>query len=302
MTTDGKRAETDMNDAPTPTPAAVVIAHDKPRQLRRLIDAIDPMPVFLHVDANTPAALYEQMTADLPERVRLLPRQRCGWATYGVLAAELQGYRAALEHTDAAHIALLSGADYPLASTRHIEAALAARAGRSFVEFFRLPQRRWPPLAGYDRFYFRNWPWRRRRLLLPIPRRVPAGLRPAGGSPSKILARGHAERLLAVLDARPEIERFFRRAWAPDEVLVPTVLTSPAVSPGWENEVAGSAPAFFIDWGVIPKKNPPWLGPADFDRIAQAARRTDSPALFARKFADDADEITGRIDAELRGG
>ena len=92
------------------TPAAVVlIAHDKPRHLARLVAALDGLPIFLHVDRNTPDELFHAMTDDLPDRVRLLPRLDAGWARFEVLAAELSGYRAAYQETDAEHIILGTG-------------------------------------------------------------------------------------------------------------------------------------------------------------------------------------------------
>ena len=46
--------------------------------------------------------------------MRLLPRISSGWASFGLVEAELAGYRAACAETEAHHVVLMTGADYPL--------------------------------------------------------------------------------------------------------------------------------------------------------------------------------------------
>ncbi|WFR66460.1 hypothetical protein P9139_16845 [Curtobacterium flaccumfaciens] len=88
--------------------------------------ALAPFPVLLHCDAGTPDDVFAAMTADLPGRVQVLPRMRTGWAKWENVAAEVAGYRAALASTDAGHVAVLTGSDYPLASADEIAGLLAA--------------------------------------------------------------------------------------------------------------------------------------------------------------------------------
>nr|WP_246308868.1 beta-1,6-N-acetylglucosaminyltransferase [Kineosphaera limosa] len=266
--------------------------------MHRLIDALDPFPVFLHVDAGASAPMFAELTADLPARVQVLPRLRTGWASAGLAVAELVGYRHALAATDATHVALLSGSDYPLASTEVITRRLSADLDRSLVSFHDLPYERWGLLRGYDRFLFRQRAWRRHRLLDPLPRPWPRDIHPAGGSQMKILSRRHADRLVAVLSRRADLRRYFSTVWIADEVLVPSVLTSPFFSPNWAAEVSGVRAPWFMDWGGVGRQSPRWLQPGDFDAIATAAR--EDGALFARKFGDDSGALLDRIDAELR--
>ena len=280
-------------------PAVVLVAHDKPRHLRRLLEALAPLPVFLHVDANTDDRLHAEMTADLRAGVRLQPRLRAGWARFEVLQAELEGYRAALAETDAEHVIVATGADYPLASVKTIVRRLAGQPDRSYAEVLPLPVPEWGPLGGYDRFLFRSRPWRGHRLAWPVPRRIPRGLRPAGGAQTKILSRGHAQRVLDVLDERPELVRWFRRCWTPDEVMVPTLLRS-ELGPTLAEQVSSAPHPWYIDWGDVPAKNPRWLGLSDLDALRTAADRSEVPALFARKFAEDSQELVTAVDQQLR--
>jgi hypothetical protein len=280
-------------------PAVVILAHGNPQHLHRLIAALQPLPVFLHVDAATPDAVLAAMLFRLPETVRLLPRLTTGWASYGLAEAELSGYRAALTQTNADHVVLCTGSDYPLASADEIAATLAGYAGLSWAEIDALPIKDWGPLRGYDRFLWRNRVRDRRRAWSPIPRPWPRGLRPTGGSQLKILARRHAERLLGVIDERPDLVSYFHEVWIPDETLVPSLLSSPFSGIDLSRELVDGPSAWYIDWASKPSSSPRWLGTDDLPALA-AARRRSTPALFARKFDESATEVLDAIDAELR--
>lgn len=280
-------------------PAVVILAHANPQHLHRLIEALQPMPVFLHVDAATADDVAAAMVDGLPRTVRLLPRRRTGWASYGLVEAELAGYRAALTETEADHLVLCTGADYPLASADAITATLAGYAGKSWLEIDSLPIKDWGPLFGYDRFLWRNRVRDRSREWSPIPRPWPKGLRPAGGSQLKILARPHAERVLGVLDERPDLASYFREVWIPDETMVPSLLSSRFSGIDLSTELVTGPRAWYIDWGPKPSPSPRWLGPEDLPALVEARRRS-VPALFARKFDESATEVLDAIDAELR--
>ena len=118
--------------APDASLACVVLAHADPTHLHRLVDALDPFPVFVHCDARTSDDAFAAMADGLPERASLMPRHRTGWARFENVEAEIEGYRLALETTDATHVALLTGSDYPIASSVEIAELLAENvAGRS---------------------------------------------------------------------------------------------------------------------------------------------------------------------------
>lgn len=278
----------------------VVLAHDNPAQVRRLIGALDPLPVFLHVDASTPDDQFTSMTRGLPDRVDILPRLKAGWAHPNVLAAELAGYRRALATTDATHLILATGADYPLASVAAIHRALDDHPGSSVLDLFRLPHSWWGRLRGYDRFVFRHWVWRRRRLWLPIPRRIPSGLVPAGGSQTKILTREHAQRLLEVWDEYPRLGGYFRSCWTPEEVAIPTLLSTTRLGIAEPGEVIAGQHPWFIDWGPARSPSPRWLTEGDLPALSAARHRPGFPALFARKFGDASGPVLDLIDRELR--
>ncbi len=289
-----------MTTTPVGAPACVVLAHNDPAQVRRLITALDPFPVFLHCDRRTPDDVFGAMTDGLPDRCRVLPRLRTPWATWNAVAAEISGYRAALAGTDAGHIVMLSGSDYPLVSTDRITEYLAGRSGQSIAAFGPFPRAAWRG-GGMQRLRYRYRAFRRHMLVLPIPRRVPADVAPAGGSVLKVLARHHVQQLVDTYDARPDLVAFWRSSWCADETFVPTIMNTPAFVPDWA-EAHVDADLWFIDWRGGGGKSPEWLTTAHLPALAQRSRATvGEPALFARKFSSTIDpDVIDEIDSTLR--
>ncbi|MET0989427.1 MAG: oligosaccharide flippase family protein [Glaciihabitans sp.] len=293
---------TDPNQPAVPPPttalACVSLAHTDPVQLRRLIDALDPFPVFLHCDPKTAPEVFAEMTADLPERVTILDRVETGWAKWGNVEAELVGYRAALDQSNATHIAVMTGTDYPLASTAEIAEILAEFPDKSIASVNPLPHGDWGRDGGFARLRYRHWAVGKRMLRLPIPRRLPRDVVPAGGPQMKILARKHAEIVLHAAETRPDLVDFWRRSWVADETFVPTILNSPGFAPHWENEHE-SASAWWVWWGERPSKSPTWLGLDFRDEILSGRKYgQDFPRLFARKFSTaQSTELLDAIDA-----
>ena len=282
--------------------ACVVLAHADPAHLRRLVDALDPFPVFLHCDVGTSDAVFDEMTADLPSRATVLPRIGTGWAKWQNVAAELAGYRAALQQTDATHVALLTGSDYPLASSAEISALLHAHRGRSIARYTPLPMPGWGRNGGLDRLRYPHFAHRKRMIRIPVPRRLPADVVPAGGAQVKVLAREHAQAVVDVATARPDLVRFWRRSWIADETFVGSVLNSPDLVPGWAGAHVPSD-LWWIGWDGMRHKSPPWLGLDHLEPLAEArAGGIDGfPRLFARKFSSaTSGAVLDAIDRELR--
>ena len=279
--------------------AVVLMAHDKPRLLQRIVAAMAGLPVFLHVDSRVPRDRFTELTVGLPERVALVERYASDWASMALVEAELAGYRAALEGSDAEHLVLMTGSDYPLAPVTRIVDRLARLRGVSWVETKALPLRYWGPMGGYDRFIFRNRVRDRKRVWNLVPRRWPRGIRPTGGSQLKILSRHHAEQLLELVERRPDLVDYFATTWIPDEVMIPTLLNSPAFGMNWESSHVRGRHAWYIDWGRPPSPHPVELGMADLAAMQAARTRDVAPALFARKFSEGSFEVLDRVEEQI---
>jgi len=284
--------------------ACVILAHADPEQVKRLIDALDPFPVFLHVDARTPDDVFKAMTTGLPARCMLIERVATGWATWGAVEAELRGYRAALDSTDATHIALLSGSDYPLASTSEIRKLLHDHPRDSFTGVFPLPFSQWGRSGGFSRLRYRHWAFGKRMLRLPIPRALPRDITFAGGPSNKVLSREHAEIVVRAADEHPELVRFWKRTWSSDETFVYSILSTPRFAPRFFEENVPEN-LWWIAWSEVRRKSPPWLGAESIDRLL--ARKVWSgqamESVFARKFSTvESGAALDAIDGERRLG
>lgn len=281
-------------------PAAVVMAHADPVHLARLLGALAPWPVALHVDINTAPDVHAAMTDRLPATVHQLARLRTGWARWENVEAELNGYRAVLADPGVTHVVVMTGSDYPLASTGAIEAFLSDHLRTSFANNWLLPAAHWGGRSGgIARLRYPHWAVRKRMIRVPVPRRLPAKVTLAAGSQMKVLARHHAEAVLAFHDNRPGVVRFWKRSWCADESFVPSALATAV--PRWADEHVRDV-LWRIDWNRG-GKSPAWLTAADLPQLhaARFPAEGGTPRLFARKFSSDVDPgAVDLVDAELR--
>lgn len=274
--------------------AAVLLVHDQPKSALRLMQAIAPIQCFVHVDANAQEETYRMIAAELPNTAQLLPRIGAGWAHPGVLQAEVAGYRTVLLQTMAEHVILLTGSDYPLVPTNAIIRFLGGHPGLSFVRLFAVPHRGWGWTGGLDRFLVRHAVHDRHRVRRGL-RRLPSGVRPAGGSGSKVLARRHVQAVLDAIDARPDVWAFFQEAWTPDETCIPSILNSPKLGGTYPDGFEETL--FHIDW-TFGGPNPKIFTEDDL-RSLSVLTGLPRPRLFARKFGPDHAALDV-IDRELR--
>ncbi|NAZ87339.1 beta-1,6-N-acetylglucosaminyltransferase [Kineococcus indalonis] len=299
---------------------AVVLAHRDAEQVRRLLGALEDVPVVLHCDAKAPADVAGRMLQGWGERVRAQPRTSAALDSWSLVRVELDALRSALRFSSAEHVAVLSGADYPLLGVQELLAELGAWRGRSRIVSAPLPHRPWDTPRNPDggrwrtehRFLTRGddvlfvgrvplrWPWRRA---------LPPGLQVRASSQWKVFAREDVQRLLGVVDARPDLVRFWRTTLVPDESFAASVLSSPALT-GAPPLPDCHASAWFQRWPGDGSHHPAELTAQDFPALAAA--RSGAPGSpvqdpprpwFARKLSSAVSgELADRIDAELRTG
>jgi hypothetical protein len=256
--------------------------------------------------------------------VQLLPRTSGKLSSWSLVRIELAGLRAALRAASSSHVAVLTGADYPLVGLHELHQRLEAWAGRSYLLNAPIPFHRWSvprhPDGGQwrtaHRFLTRGddlitvrgiparFPWR--RPLLP-------DLELRASSQWKIYAREDVERLLRVVDTRPDVVRFWRSTFIPEESFAASVLSSPALTGGPALPLCHDVP-WYVHWPHHGAHHPAWLDLSHFDELAEhrhgppgepveleRPREGYRQALFARKFSTPASSaLLDRIDAELR--
>ncbi len=273
--------------------AYVILAHQLPEQLARLVRALDtPNALFcVHINSAVDQAVYDAAHAALAEldNVVFLRRHRLHWGSFGHVRATVEGLdELDRRSADVDYVALLTGQDYPIKPPATIERTLAQSGGRSFMAYDRLPG----GLAdGIERI--RYWHWRQIgvprgwHLKLRLPRRFPDGLVPYGGSAYWWLTREAVEYIRRFFAERPDVYRFFRHVDVPDESIFQTVLLNSPLSDRVVNDELRH-----VDWTRQPL--PAIFGVDDFETLKR------SPKLVARKFDTRVDaRILDLIDTEL---
>ncbi len=195
-------------------------------------------PVVLHIDKRVKRAAYDGLVkalGDLPN-VRFSGRHACEWGTWGIVAATQEASTIMLRHfPQVRHVYLASGSCLPLRPVDEMIRYLDERPRTDFIESVTTEDVGWT-IGGLDveRFTLRfPFSWRKQRRLfdgyvkwqrrLGFKRRIPAGIVPHLGSQWWCLTR---QTLSAILDnpERPEIDRYFRRVWIPDESYFQTLV------------------------------------------------------------------------------
>ena len=260
--------------------AHLILAHAAPDQLSRLIGALEDQHsrCFVHLDRKADLNAFAFLRDR--ERVTLVPgRVDVGWGAYSIVEATLQGFRAIVNSgEDFGYINLLSGADYPLQSPSQIHDFFTLNAGKNFMEYYSV-HGEWteavPRLTEYHLTNY-NFPgkylvqkWMNR--LLPT-RTMPAGLEPVGRSQWMSLTPDAVKYMLHYLDSHPEVVRFFKLTWAPDETIFQTILYNSPFRSSLVNDNLR-----YIDWSKG-QASPKVLTEEDLDRMLASGK------LFARKF------------------
>jgi hypothetical protein len=280
--------------------AYILLCHKAPEsviaQARQLTAAGDC--VAIHYDARAPRPEFDRIRSGLRDdpSVTFARRVRCGWGEWSLVAATLEGVRSALAaFPDATHVYLLSGDCMAIKTAEWARAFIGARDADHIecVDFRtgnwiktglreeRLIYRHYFNERAQKRLFYAALGLQRR---LGLARGLPRGLRIMIGSQWWCLRRGTAEAILGFLRARPDVLRFFRTTWIPDETFFQTLV--------WhlvpEEEIVARTPTFlmFSDYGM-----PVTFYNDHYDLLV------GQEALFARKISPEAHDLRMRLGA-----
>ena len=255
--------------------AARIAAH------RRAGDA-----VAVHVDAR--AAGMRRRLAQRFEgdgEVAFAPARACGWGEWSLVGATLDLMRLGRARFPlATHFALGSADCWPICSAEEMRDALAP-GDRDWVEAQDFFASDWIATGlkaeRLTRWHFFNERKNKRAFYaavraqraLGLTRALPRDLPMRIGSQWWLMRAGTVQAALDLWDRRPELERFFRRVWIPDECALQSVAA--AVTP--EGELTGAPPTWlaFSDYGQ----------PVVFHAEHEALLRGAEGRFFARKIA-----------------
>jgi len=216
----------------------VVLAHENPAHLARLARRLHPGRVFLHLDARRDLRPFAPVLA-LPH-VSGVERVPICWAGFSIVDATMNLVRAALADAAVEHIVLLSGACYPIRPVERLSEFLAAGDG-CHVAALPLSCEATPDLMrAIEHRYFFDWDrfpagiMARRAARVAcdrvLPKRggPPGGLVPHFGSQWWAMSRPCARLVLDHYETDAALVRYYRRAMAPDEHFVQTIVANSA--------------------------------------------------------------------------
>ena len=281
--------------------AFIMLTHKDPKglieQARRLTEQGDF--VAIHYDARAKASDYALLQDELGSNPRVTfarRRHKCGWGEWSLVAASLEAVRAAVEaFPEATHFYMLSGDCMQIKTAEFAHAFLDADPV-DYIECFdffgsdwiktgfkeeRLIYRHFFNERTQKRLFYTSYNLQKR---FGFTREVPADIEMKIGSQWWCLRRATIEKVLAFCDARPDVMRFFRTTWIPDETFFQTIV--PHVVP--EPEIRSRTLTFlmFTDYGM-----PVTFYNDHYDLLLS------QNSLFARKVSADASELKQRLGA-----
>ncbi len=279
--------------------AYVLLSHKDPegiiRQAERLTAAGDCMAI--HFDARSPQGDFDRIRSALADNASVTfarRRIKCGWGEWSLVAATLEAVRAAVAaFPDATHFYMLSGDCMAIKSAEFVHARLDAEDA-DYIESFdfftsdwiktgfkqeRLIYRHWFNERTRKKLFYLSFEWQKR---LKLTRSIPADLHMMIGSQWWCLRRRTIEWILDFIERRPDVMRFFRTTWIPDETFFQTIVRHLVPEP----EIRARTLTFlmFSDYGM-----PVTFYNDHFDLLLS------QDFLFARKISPDALDLKARL-------
>ena len=252
--------------------------------------------VSIHFDARAPKGSFRRIQGALKDNpgVAFARRIKCGWGEWSLVQATLNACEAALEaFPRATHFYMLSGDCMPIKSAAYARAFLD-REDADFIESFDYHESDWIK-TGFkeERLIYRHWfneRTQKRRFYamfqaqrrLGLTREVPADLQMMIGSQWWCLRRRTLEWVMEFCAARPDVMRFFRTTWIPDETFFQTLVRH--LVPEEEIRTRTLTFLMFSDYGM-----PVTFYNDQFDLLLS------QDFLFARKVSAEAMELKERL-------
>ena len=204
-------------------------------QAKALVAAGDA--VAIHFDKRGAASEFEKIRGALSGEpsVAFARRVACGWGEYSLVQASLNLIEAARRSFEGVtHYFLMSGDCFPIKSSAFIKNALAP-SDRDYIEINDFLDSDWIKTGlKEDRLVYRHFVNERERSRifygmldlqrkLGLKRPIPKGVRVKIGSQWWLLRAETIERMIAYMKKRPDVVRFFKTTWIPDEIMFQTI-------------------------------------------------------------------------------
>jgi len=279
--------------------AYILLCHKDPEgiiaQARRLTAAGDF--IAIHFDARAAPADFTKIRTALDANASVVfaaKRLKCGWGAWSLVDATLLAVQAAVDaFPRATHFYMLSGDCMPI-KTAEFAHKFLDREDVDFVESFdfynsdwiktgikeqRLIYRHWFNERTHKRLFYASMDVQRR---LGLARKVPSDIQMQIGSQWWCLRRRTIEALFKFAQRRPDVMRFFRTTWIPDETFFQTLVRH--LVPEHEIRTRTLTCLMFTDYGM----------PVNFHNDHYDLLLSQD-FLFARKISPDAKELKERL-------
>lgn len=275
--------------------AFLIIAHQDPLHVHRLVDRLQPHRVYIHLDAKTKLdGVWRSIDAEFVE-----PRFPIYWAGYSQIEATLSLTRAALASGETyVKLVLLSGSCYPIKPVGALARLFANDGGRNYITY--VDARNSDHLQSQISHRFRRdaiLPWRLTSRFKPaliaekilrkahqltigrLPHRWNLPLRPYHGSQWWALTPEAVTYAVRTIDGDPSLVAKYRASFAADEHLIQTVIgNSPfASSATGEIPFTGRGTWKTANLHLIHPSLSKWYGIDDLDEVLASGR------FFVRK-------------------
>ncbi len=279
--------------------AFILLTHKDPQAVIRQAERLTATGDFvsIHFDARASAADFariEQALRGNPCVTFAQRRRKCGWGEWSLVAATLEAVRAAARaFPQATHFYMLSGDCMQIKTAEFAHRFLDAE-DVDYIESFDFFASDWIKTGiKAERLHYRhffnersNKPWFDRSLQwqqrLGLARQTPADLKIMIGSQWWCLRRETIERVLEFCAARPDVMRFFRTTWIPDETFFQTIVRH--VTPDAQIRTRTLTFLMFSDYGL-----PVTFYNDHYDLLLS------QNYLFARKISPDATALKDRL-------
>ncbi|WP_039019030.1 DUF5928 domain-containing protein [Halocynthiibacter namhaensis] len=282
-----------------PKIAFILLCHKDPdsiiQQAERLTETGDY--ISIHFDARAKAEHFQRIKdalSDNPNVAYAKKRIKCGWGEWSLVQATLHAVEAAVDaFPRASHFYMLSGDCMAIKTAEYAHDFLDAH-DRDYIESFDYFASDWIKTGmKEERLIYRHFFNERTsktmfygsfnlQKKLGLTRKVPQDLRMMIGSQWWCLRRNTIEEILRFVRQNPDVIRFFRTTWIPDETFFQTLVRHLIPT----EEIEGRTLTFlmFSDYGM-----PVTFYNDHYDLLLSQG------FLFARKISSDAHELKDRL-------
>jgi len=221
--------------------AFILLCHKDPEAIVRQAEQLTAVGdyIAIHFDANAPSEAFAYIQRHLgnnPNVAFAKKRIKCGWGEWSLVQATLNAVEAAVDaFPRATHFYMVSGDCMAIKSATHAKRLLDS-ADCDYIESFDFFESDWIKTGMkeerliYRHFFnerknktifYNSW-WMQRKL--GLERAIPEDLQIMIGSQWWCLRRRTIEWIIDMTRTRPDVMRFFRTTWIPDETFFQTLV------------------------------------------------------------------------------